>query len=167
MSRYLLAAMLVVLAACGTDDRVAISPPRTTTTTTRPVVVPEAMDGIPATDRVLAYVNEHASRSKPKPKLVRSPTTTTRPKPKVFTPAVQTPTNTDFWRRLANCENPSGNAPGGYFQFMGSTRRKVGWHPGLSYEEQRRMAIFWAMQIHPREGTKAGWPHCWWVALKG
>lgn len=72
-----------------------------------------------------------------------------------------------FWRRLADCENPRGDAPGGYFQFMGSTRDKVGWKPGLSYEQQRAMAISWASQIHPNEGTTAGWPVCWWRALKG
>lgn len=76
-------------------------------------------------------------------------------------------TDGDFWRRLANCENPAGDAPGGYFQFMGTTREKVGWAPGQSYETQRAEAIWWAEQIHPREGTSAGWPHCWWVAQNG
>lgn len=78
-----------------------------------------------------------------------------------------TVTDGDFWRRLANCENPSGNAPGGYFQFMGSTRDRVGWAPGQSYEQQKAEAIWWAQQIHPNEGTSAGWPNCWWVALRG
>lgn len=71
-----------------------------------------------------------------------------------------------FWRRLANCENTRGDAPGGYFQFMGTTRTRVGWVPGLSYERQKQMAIWWAAQIHPNEGTRAGWPTCWWVALR-
>jgi hypothetical protein len=87
------------------------------------------------------------------------------PKPVKQSVAVETPTDADFWRRLANCENPNGDAPGGYFQFMGSTRSKVGWSPDQSYEQQRSEAIWWAQQIHPREGTSTGWPQCWWVAL--
>lgn len=70
-----------------------------------------------------------------------------------------------FWKNLSLCENATGLAPGGYFQFMGSTRAKVGWNSDQSYEQQRAEAIWWAAQIHPREGTKSGWPHCWWVAL--
>lgn len=73
----------------------------------------------------------------------------------------------DFWRRLANCENPDGKAPGGFFQFMGDTREKVGWAPGQSYETQRGEAIWWANQIHPNEDSTSGWPHCWNVALRG
>lgn len=74
---------------------------------------------------------------------------------------VSTTMSADFWRHLANCENADGKAPGGFFQFMGSTRTKVGWVPGLSYERQREMAIWWAEQIHPNENTTSGWPKCW------
>jgi hypothetical protein len=69
-----------------------------------------------------------------------------------------------FWRRLANCESSTGTGGngGGYFQMVGH-----GYHSGLSYDEQLVLAQAWAAKIHPREGTTAGWPHCWWVALAG
>lgn len=75
----------------------------------------------------------------------------------------------DFWARLSRCECRSGHCDdsGGFFQFKGSTARKVGFSPGESYLKQRSEAIWWAAQIHPREGTTSGWPHCWWVALRG
>lgn len=76
-----------------------------------------------------------------------------------------------FWRRLANCESPSG-ASGrylGFFQFSRDTARKVGWFDGASYEQQRAMAERWLAMIGgpSRGGGRSGWPHCWWVALRG
>jgi hypothetical protein len=69
----------------------------------------------------------------------------------------------DFWRRLANCESRDGRGGngGGFFQMVGH-----GYRPGLSYDQQVALAQAWAAKIHPREGTTAGWPHCWWVALR-
>lgn len=68
----------------------------------------------------------------------------------------------DFWYRLAMCE--SSLTDPNYFQFMGGTAEKVGYYPGASYAEQVAMAQDWAARIHPREGTSAGWPVCWWTA---
>lgn len=75
----------------------------------------------------------------------------------------------DFWRRLANCEahDGTGGNGGGYFQFAPSTARAVGYHAGMTYDQQVLLAQEWARRIHPREGTTSGWPHCWWVALGG
>jgi len=75
--------------------------------------------------------------------------------------------NSDFWRRLANCECASGHCGGpyvGYFQFSRDTAAKVGIDGSESYEEQRAAAQAWAQRIHPREGTSSGWPVCWWKA---
>lgn len=73
-----------------------------------------------------------------------------------------------FWRRLADCENRNGDDDDGYFQFTDpDTARKAGYVRGSSYEEQKKAAIRWAHMIHPNEGTTAGWPNCWWVALRG
>ena len=77
-----------------------------------------------------------------------------------------------FWRRLANCENADGDNDGnggGYFQFSPDTARKVGYRPGASYEAQVGMAQRWLSMIGgPKNGgSRSGWPHCWWVALRG
>src|SRR5436190_12122991 len=76
---------------------------------------------------------------------------------------------TAFWRRLADCESQSGTGGngGGYFQFSVDTAAKVGYHSGQSYGTQLAEAKDWGRRIHPREGSKSGWPHCWWVALNG
>lgn len=76
-----------------------------------------------------------------------------------------------FWRRLANCESPDGRSGTylGYFQFSRDTARKVGWFDGATYEQQRAMAERWLAMIGgpSRGGGRSGWPHCWWVALRG
>lgn len=77
-----------------------------------------------------------------------------------------------FWRRLANCENADGDGDGnggGYFQFSPDTAKKVGYRPGMSYETQVALAEKWLGMIGgPRNGGgRSGWPHCWWVALRG
>lgn len=75
-----------------------------------------------------------------------------------------------FWRALANCECASGKCGGpyiGYFQFEKGTAQKVGIDGSESYAEQEAGAREWASRIKGREGTSAGWPVCWWVALKG
>lgn len=76
-----------------------------------------------------------------------------------------------FWRRLANCESADGNGGngGGFFQFSPDTARKVGYRPGMSYETQRGLAESWLARIGgpSKGGTRSGWPHCWWVALRG
>lgn len=74
-----------------------------------------------------------------------------------------------FWRRLANCECASGSCANGagYFQFTDpGTARKAGYVRGSSYEEQLAAAKRWLAQIGGRGGTTAGWPTCWWRALK-
>lgn len=78
-------------------------------------------------------------------------------------------TDAPFWRRLADCESSTGRGGngGGYFQFSPDTAAKVGIDGSESYEDQRAAAITWAALIHPNEGTRSGWPHCWWVALAG
>lgn len=75
-----------------------------------------------------------------------------------------------FWRRLANCENADGDGDGnggGYFQFGPDTARKVGYRPGMSYDEQVVLAERWLAMIGgpSRGGTRSGWPVCWWRAL--
>lgn len=76
-----------------------------------------------------------------------------------------------FWRRLANCESADGRSGTylGYFQFSRDTARKVGWFDGATYEQQRAMAEKWLAMIGgpSRGGGRSGWPHCWWVALRG
>lgn len=75
-----------------------------------------------------------------------------------------------FWLRLSKgCECRTGDCAnsGGYFQFKGSTARKVGYRPGMSYEEQRALAEKWLGMIGGNGGGSSGWPHCWWVALRG
>lgn len=72
-----------------------------------------------------------------------------------------------FWRRLANCESPTGRSGTylGYFQLSRDTARKVGYRPGMTYEQQRELAKKWLAMIGGRGGTRAGWPVCWWRAL--
>lgn len=74
-----------------------------------------------------------------------------------------------FWRRLSSCESSTGRGGngGGYFQFSGDTASKVGYHAGLSYEQQRALAVKWLGMIHGAGGSRSGWPHCWWVARSG
>lgn len=88
--------------------------------------------------------------------------------PRPVAPAVM---DAAFWRRLANCESSDGTGGngGGFFQFSPDTARKVGYRPGLSYETQRAMAEDWLNRIGgpSRGGGRSGWPHCWWVALRG
>jgi hypothetical protein len=73
----------------------------------------------------------------------------------------------DFWRRLAQCESEMGRTSRNIFQFSPDTAGKVGIDGSEPYDVQRAAAIRWAAIIHPGEGTIAGWPNCWWVALKG
>lgn len=73
-----------------------------------------------------------------------------------------------FWRRLANCESPGGTSGqfAGYFQFSADTAKKVGYVPGMTYEQQKALAIKWLGMIHGAGGSRSGWPRCWWVALR-
>lgn len=87
--------------------------------------------------------------------------TTTTARPTQLAPVVH---GDDFWYRLAMCESGAGASSPNIFQFMGGTAEKVGYYPGATYAEQRAMAQDWAARIHPREGTSAGWPVCWWRA---
>lgn len=72
----------------------------------------------------------------------------------------------DFWRALADCESPDGRSGRflGYFQFHPSTWRATGGGELGSYEHQKARAQQWASKVSP--GTRAGWPHCWWVAKR-
>lgn len=83
-------------------------------------------------------------------------------------PAATSTLDDAFWKRLSNCESPSG-AVGkhiGYFQFSHDTAAKVGIDGSESYEVQKSAAIRWLGMIGGRGGSKSGWPTCWWVALK-
>lgn len=71
----------------------------------------------------------------------------------------------DFWWHLAKCESGVGQTSQNMFQFMGGTEKKVGYHSGASYEEQKAMAQDWASRID-NPGSTAGWPVCWWVAKR-
>ena len=89
-------------------------------------------------------------------------TTTTAASRQVVAPSGRE--DSAFWDRLSACEQLEGP---NYFQFMGGTEDKVGWHPGASYEQQKQMAIWWAAALraegtHP--GSRYGWPECWWIA---
>lgn len=93
---------------------------------------------------------------------------TAPPAPKARTAPTYTGTlDAAFWRRLANCESPTGRSGTylGYFQFSRDTARKVGYYEGASYEEQVAMAQKWLAMIGGRGGSRSGWPVCWWKAL--
>lgn len=107
---------------------------------------------------------QQVSRSSSKPRRLLAPTTTA-PKPVQRT----TEASGDFWERLSHCESPTGRSGQfvGYFQFSRDTAKKVGIRGSETYEVQKAAAIRWAAIIHPREGTSAGWPRCWWAALRG
>lgn len=103
----------------------------------------------------------------PPPTTVPAPPVPTTVRPRTTQPA--SAVDDAFWRRLANCESPSGANGGynGYFQLAGSTAKAVGYHGG-SYEEQLAAAKRWLAIIGvAKAGTRAGWPVCWWVALRG
>jgi hypothetical protein len=92
-------------------------------------------------------------------------TTTTRPPP----PPTTIPVIVDaaFWARLGpGCESSTGTGGngGGFFQFSPDTAKRVGYHAGLSYEDQRALAVKWLGMIGGRGGSRAGWPVCWWIA---
>lgn len=87
------------------------------------------------------------------------PTTVRRPAPVIVDAA--------FWARLGpGCESSTGTGGngGGFFQFSPDTAKRVGYHAGLSYEEQRTLAVKWLGMIGGRGGSRAGWPVCWWRA---
>lgn len=111
--------------------------------------------------RILA---EAAARAEQQRRIAEQKLRAERPLP----PAVM---DAAFWRRLANCESPDGRSGRylGFFQFSRDTARKVGWFDGASYEQQQAMAERWLAMIGgpSRGGTRSGWPHCWWVALRG
>ena len=105
----------------------------------------------------------------PRPVQEEAPSTTSSTMRRIVTttvvePVVERVTGNDFWRALAICE--SSLTDPNYFQFEGGTGAKAGYVPGSSYEAQKAAAQRWAAIIHPNEGTSAGWPNCWWVALK-
>lgn len=89
--------------------------------------------------------------------------------PSTAAPAPAQTGTPDFWRRLSNCESSTGRGGngGGFFQFSPDTALKVGYRAGQSYATQLLEAQAWAAKIHPNEGGRSGWPHCWWVALRG
>lgn len=143
MSR-IIAAALTLTAACGHAPPRPVPPPAATTP-------PEPTTTAATTTSVVVTT------------VVTTMTTTA---PEGNEGAVQTGDDA-FWRRLANCECESGRCGGAhvsFFQFSRDTARKVGIDGSESYEDQRAAAQEWARRIHPREGTTAGWPHCWWVA---
>lgn len=119
-------------------------------------------------DRYLQAVSRSQASAKPSRSLPGSGKRSTG----LVAPALSAQADTatasdDFWRRLANCECSSGHCANGagYFQFTDpSTAEKAGYVRGSSYEEQLAAAKRWAAKIHPREGTTAGWPRCWWRA---
>ncbi len=133
-----------------------------------PTAVPEPPTPLPPTAAPPA--TEPQAAPPPPPVVTVPPVTvggagvaTTSPPP----PPVESSRDDAFWRRLADCECASGRCGGvhvSYFQFSADTALKVGIDGSEPYEEQRAAAVEWARRIHPREGTSAGWPHCWWVA---
>lgn len=112
-----------------------------------------------------------SSRSKPRKAIKEASSgTNVGTPPRSNAPIPPASVDDAFWRRVANCECASGQCSNGagYFQFTDpGTARKAGYVRGSSYEEQLSAAKRWAGMIHPREGTTAGWPHCWWVAKSG
>ncbi len=131
----------------------------TTTVAPTTTTVPE-----PVPSTIVVPVDPELNPPEPVATTAPRRTTTTVPRPAIATPTVH---GADFWYRLATCESRNGELSANQFQFMGGTAEKVGYYPGASYEAQRAMAIDWASRIHPNEGTNAGWPVCWWVALWG
>lgn len=108
----------------------------------------------------------------PTPTLAPLPPPPPTPTPvRAVTASVKTssrvPSDLAFWKRLSNCESPTGvvGRHVGYFQFSWDTARKVGIDGSESYEEQRAAAMHWASLVNP--GSRAGWPVCWHVALRG
>lgn len=136
----------------GTDPgtRSPTAPADPTTTTTVPELVPSTV-----------VVPVDPELNPPEPVATTVPRTTAAVRPTQLAPVVH---GDDFWFRLAMCESGAGASSPNVFQFMGGTAEKVGYYAGASYEAQRAMAIDWAARIHPREGSTAGWPVCWWEA---
>lgn len=73
--------------------------------------------------------------------------------------------SSDFWYQLRLCESRDGAMSSNLYQFMGGTGEKMGIDGSEPEWEQTAAAQRWAALIHPNEGTTAGWPECWWVAL--
>lgn len=112
---------------------------------------------------------------RPGPKVARVGPRTTVPPAVHTTPLARQPgwwPDTAFWQRLSlGCESSTGDNGngGGYFQFSPGTAKAVGYHPGMTWDQQRALADNWLARIGgpARGGTTSGWPHCWWVALRG
>lgn len=122
--------------------------------------------------------------------LTEAPTTTQAPEPPPEAPqpttarteATRRPTTTEarstgttpsaasgssgFWYRLRLCESEDGATSSNLYQLMGGTDVKMGIDGSEPEWEQTAAAQRWAALIHPNEGTSAGWPVCWWVALR-
>jgi hypothetical protein len=161
MTRRALAALAIATAACGTPP----APPQAA----RPHPLPhvEHPDGpqTPAvTDDAIALVHLDLARQEAEERATRKATTTTT-SPRWAAPDRM---GDAFWQALSNCESPTGEVGRhvGYFQFSWDTAAKVGIDGTEPYEEQKAAAIEWARRIHPNEGTRSGWPHCWWQALE-
>lgn len=143
----------------GVSTTSTIEPPTTEQSTTTTVTEPPTTTTTEAPEPV-----EVATTAPPTTRARSAPTTTVYEPP---SPQSRTVQGDDFWYRLATCESGNGALSANQFQFMGGTAEKVGYYPGASYAEQKAMAQDWAARIHPNEGTNAGWPVCWHVALGG
>lgn len=147
--RALVAVAALAGAACAAEAPAAPPP----TTTTAPTTAP------PTTTTTAPTTTTHTHA----PRAARGRPATTVPAPVVEVEGE----GDDFWHRLAMCESGmrvTHNRYVGFFQFSHDTARKVGIDGSESYEEQRAAAQEWARRIHPNEGTRSGWPVCWWKA---
>ena len=174
MKRFLCTLMFLVVAACGGADVAA--PPPSSSTAPPPTIAPGPAAEEIGLERAHAV---RASRSRQRQAdldALRAAEARAKEQAriaaqKLAAPKPLPPASIDdaFWRRLANCESADGTGGngGGYFQFSPDTAKKVGYRPGLSYGEQLAMAKEWLRRIKGRGGSTSGWPHCWWVALRG
>jgi hypothetical protein len=151
-----LALALVATAAACSPAAAPVPPATVPTTTTAPPSPPPTVPAVAATAPPSSVSPFGAARAG-----VAAEVTTTSVAVVAATP------DDAFWRRLADCECASGACGGAhvsYFQFSRDTARKVGIDGSEPYEEQRAAAQEWARRIHPNEGTRSGWPVCWWRA---
>jgi hypothetical protein len=159
---------LVIAVAFGTAVAIVIGSAASGSPAHRSVRLAAAQPAWPHLARWFATTTTTVPAPPPSPPTTQpAPPPTTAPARR---PVVQPASVMDdaFWRRLANCESPNGANGGfnGYFQLAGSTAKAVGYHGG-SYEEQLAAAKRWLAQIGiAKAGTRAGWPICWWVALR-
>lgn len=157
-AQYLIAAgfLLLALVACWPDHKDTLH-------------VGQAVSSVPDKSRLATEVTTPPHTEPPRASRSRvTPHRTAPPAPKARTaPQYSGTLDAAFWRRLANCESPTGRSGTylGYFQFSRDTARKVGYYEGASYEEQVAMAQRWLAMIGGRGGSRSGWPVCWWRAI--